>query len=92
MPKYVWELLRETALQTTRVTLTGANGQDLEAMGELLVMDKTKVQFKAVVARDGRRCLLSGTQLIAKGYTFTLSQQEKFSRSTKWRHKSDHIT
>ena len=36
MPKHVWEQLgeREPTLQTTKVTLRGANGQDLGAMGE----------------------------------------------------------
>ena len=55
MPKCVWEQLREPALQTTNVTLRGANEQDLGAMGEVQVrgfVEKIKVQFKAVVARD----------------------------------------
>ena len=37
MPKYVWEQLGEPTLQTTRVTLRGANGSDLGAIGEVLV-------------------------------------------------------
>ena len=35
MPKHVWEQLAEPSLQTTRVTLRGANGQVLGAMGEV---------------------------------------------------------
>ena len=71
MPK--WEQLGEPTLQSTSVTLKGAKRQDLGAIGEVLVkgfIGKVKVQFKVVVARDARRCLLSGTQLRAKGYTF----------------------
>ena len=74
MPKYVWEQLGEPTLQTTRVTLRGT-----KRMGELLVkrfIGQTKVQFTAVVARDARRCFMSGTQLRAKGYTLTLNQLE----------------
>ena len=44
---------------------------------------KPKVQFTAVVARDARWCLLSGTQLRAKGYTFTLDQHESFLTQPK---------
>ena len=47
MPQYVWKHLGELALQTIRVTLGGANGQDFGAMGELLVrgfLGKIKVQ------------------------------------------------
>ena len=76
MPKCVWEQLGEPALQTTNVTLRGANGQDLGAMGEVQVryfIEKIKVQFTAVVTRDARRCFLSGTQLRTKGYTFFLN-------------------
>ena len=50
-------------------------------MGEAQVRGfkgKTKVQFTAVVVRDGRRCLLSGTQLRTKGYTCTLNQYGSF--------------
>ena len=68
-------------LQTTIVTLRGANGQDLGAMGEVQVIGfigQFKVQFTAVVARDARRCLQSGTQLRTKGYTFPLNQHEGF--------------
>ena len=84
MPKHVWEQLGEPLLQTTRVTLRGANGQDLGAMGEVQVrrfVGKTKVQFTAVVARDARRCLPSGTQLRTKEYTFTLNRQKKVTMS-----------
>ena len=69
MPKHVWEQLGELSMQTTRVSLRGANGQDLGAIGEVQVKDfigKIKVQFTAAVARDARRCLLSGTQLRTK--------------------------
>ena len=58
-----------------------ANGQDLGPMGEVQVSGfsgEIKVQFTAVVARDARRCLLSGTQLRTKGYTFTLNQHGSF--------------
>ena len=41
-------------------------------------LGQIKVQFTAVVARDARRCLLSGTQLRTKGYTFTLNQHGSF--------------
>ena len=81
MSKYVWEQLEEPLLQPSTVTLRGANGQDLGAMGKVLVRNfigGTKVQFIATVAKDARRCLLSGTQLRAKGYTFTLEQQRSF--------------
>ena len=79
MPK--WEQLGEPTLQSTSVTLEGANGQDPGAICEVLVkgfIGKVKVQFKAVVARDARRCLLSGTQLRAKGYTFRLNERGSF--------------
>ena len=55
MPKCLWEQLGEPALQTTNVTLRGASGQDLGAMGEVQVrgfIEKRQVQFKTVVARD----------------------------------------
>ena len=48
MQKCVWEQLGEPALQTTNVTLRGANGQDLGAMVEVQVrgfIGKIKVQF-----------------------------------------------
>ena len=86
MPKCVWEQLGEPALQTTNVTLRGANGQDLGAMVEVQVrgfIGKIKVQFTAVVARDARRCLLSGTQLRTKGHTFSLNQRESFLTQPK---------
>ena len=44
---------------------------------------KIKVKFTAVVARDARRCLLSGTQLRTKGYTFSLNQRESFLTQPK---------
>ena len=70
MPKSVCEQMGEPTLQTTKVTLRGASGQDLGAMGEVRdFIGKVKVQFAAVVARDARRCPLSGTQLRTKGYT-----------------------
>ena len=50
MPKHVWEQLGEPSLQTTRVTLRGANGQALGAMGEVQVrgsIGKIKVPFTA---------------------------------------------
>ena len=81
MPKYVWEQWGEPTLQTTRATLRGAGEQDLGAMGEVQVRGfvvKIKVQFTAVVARDARRCLLSGTQLRTKGLMFTLNQDGCF--------------
>ena len=74
MPKCVWEQFGEPTLQTTNVSLRGANGQDLGAMGEVQVgcfIGKIKVQFTAVAARDARRCLLGGTKLRTKEYTFT---------------------
>ena len=94
MPKYVWEQLGEPTLQTTRVTLRGANGSDLGAIGEVLVRNfqwTKKVQFTAVGARDARRCFLSGTQLRAKGHTFTLNQHESF-HTTKRRRKNNYVT
>ena len=86
MPKCVWEQLGEPAQQTTSVTLRGANGQDLGAMGEVQArgfIGKIKVQFTAVVARDARRCLLSGPQLRTKGYTFSLNHRESFLTQPK---------
>ena len=79
MPKYEWEQLGEPTLRTTRVTLRGANGQDLGAMGVLPVR-KFHSENQSSVHSSGctRRCLLSGTQVRAKGYTFTLNQQESF--------------
>ena len=44
---------------------------------------RVKVEFKAVVARGARRCLLSGTKLRAKGYMFTLNQKESFLEQPK---------
>ena len=55
MPKYVREQLGEPTLQTTRVTLRGADGQDLGAISDLQVrgfIGKIQVQFTTVVARD----------------------------------------
>ena len=68
-------------VQTTNATLRRANEQDLGAMGQVQARrfnGQIKVQFTAVVARDARRCLLSGTQLRTKGYTFTLNQHGSF--------------
>ena len=81
MAKHVWEQLGEPSLRTTRVTLRGANGPDLEAMGEVQVrrfIGKIEVQFTAVVARDATRCLLSVTQLRTKECTFTLNRHGSF--------------
>ena len=53
MPKHVLGQLGEPSLQTTRVTLRGASGLDLGAMGVVQVrgfIGKIKVQFTAVVA------------------------------------------
>ena len=55
-------------------------------MGEVQVrglIGKIKVQFTAVVARDSKRCLLSGTQLRTRGYTFSLNQRESFLTQPK---------
>ena len=90
MLKCVWEQLGEPALQTKNVTLRGANGQDLGPMGDVQARGPTckiKVQFKAVVARDARRCLLSGTKLRTNGYTFTQIQQGSFLTLSKGGHK-----
>ena len=79
MPGYVGEQLGEPTLQPT-------HEQDLGAVGEVLVRGFTgrvKVQFKAVIARDARRCLLSGTQLRAKGCTSTVNQKRELSRTTE---------
>ena len=81
MPKRVWEQLGEPTLQTTKVTLRRANGQDLGAMGEVQVIGfngKIEGQFSAVVARDATRCLLSGTQPRTKGHGITLNQHGSF--------------
>ena len=43
-------------------------------MGEVQVV--SKVQFTARVARDARRCLLSGRQFRTKGYTLSFNQRE----------------
>ena len=37
MPKHVWEQLGEPTMQATKVTLRGAYGQGLGAMGEMQV-------------------------------------------------------
>ena len=79
MPTCVWEQLGEPTLQTTNVTLRGASGQDLGAM-------------VVVVARDARRCLLSGTQLRTKGYTFTLNQHESFFTQRKIGSRETNVT
>ena len=87
MPKHVWEQLGEPTLQTTKVTLTEASGQDLGAMGEVQVgsfIGKIKVQF---TARDARLCLLSGTQLRTKGYTFKLNQHGSFRTQPNGSHE-----
>ena len=94
MPKYVWEQFRAPALQTTRVTLRGANGQDLGAVGELHVrsfIGKIKVQF-TVVARDARRYLLSGTQLRTKVTRVTTLNQHEVPHTTNKRRKSNDVT
>ena len=86
MPKFEWEQLGEPTLQTTRETLRGANGQDLGAVGVLPVR-KFHSENQSSVHSSGctRRCLLNGTQLRAKGYTFTLNQQESFFTQPKGR-------
>ena len=58
MPKHLWEVGRAYNAKTTKVTLRGANGQDLGAVGEGNVrgfVGKIKVHFTAVVARGARR-------------------------------------
>ena len=55
-------------------------------MGEVQVrgfIGEIKVQFRAVVAREARRCLLGGTQRRTKGYTFSLNQRESFLTQPK---------
>ena len=44
---------------------------------------KINVQFTVVVARDARRCLLSGMQLRTKGYTLALNQNGSFLTQPK---------
>ena len=46
-------------------------------------IEKVQVQFKTVVARDARRCLLRGRQLRTHGHTFTLSEQGSFLTQSK---------
>ena len=41
-------------------------------------LEKLEVQFTTMVARDARRCLLSGWQLRTKRCTFTLNQHGSF--------------
>ena len=93
MPTYVWEQLGEPTLQTTRVTLRGANEQDdLGAMGALHVrgfIRKIKIQFTAV-ARDARRCLLSGTQ--NEGIHVHVESTREFPHTTRRRRKSNDVT
>ena len=87
MPKHVLGQLGEPSLQTTRVTLRGASGLDLGAMGVVQIrgfIGKIEVQFTTVVARDARRCLPSGTKLRTQGHTFTSSQHETFLTQPKW--------
>ena len=55
-------------------------------MGEVQVksfIGTIKIQFTAVVARDARRRLLSGTQLRTKGCMFTFNQHESFLTQPK---------
>ena len=85
IPNYVWEQFGEQlTLPTTRVTLRGANGQDRAAMGELLVrgtIEKFKVQFTAVIARDARRCRLSGAQ--SDGINVQVEATREFPQRTR---------
>ena len=46
-------------------------------------LKRFKYSSKTVVARDARRCLLSGIQLLTHGDTFTLSQQGSFLIQSK---------
>ena len=68
-----WESLR-----CTTVTLRGANGQDLGAMGEVQVrgfIGKIKVHFTEVAARDARRCFLSGSNSEHASKQVTMSRE-----------------
>ena len=73
-------------LQTTKATLRGASGQDIGATGEVQAkgfIEQIEVPFTAVVGRDARRCLFSGTQLRTKGYTLTLNSTREIPLTTK---------
>ena len=54
------------------------NGQDLGALGTLLVRSflcSITVQFRAVVARGVGRCVLGGTQPRSMGYAFLFARK-----------------
>ena len=59
----------------------GANGHGLGALGTFVLrsfLGSIKVQFRAVVARDARRCFLSVTQHRSIGYAFLLQENGSY--------------
>ena len=53
---------------------------------------KIKVQFTALLARDARRCLLSGTQTQNEGKHVLFESTRKFPHSTERRPKNNNVT
>ena len=56
IPKHVWEQLGEPTLQTTKVTLRGATGQDLGATGEVQVRSLMGKYHSSVHSSGCTRC------------------------------------
>ena len=81
VPNCAWEQLGEPMLQTKVLHRAEQMDKTLEPWKKF--KSKVKVQFTAVVARDARRCLLSGTQISTQGHTFTLNQHESFTTQPK---------
>ena len=60
------------------MTVRGACGQEQGVLGMILAKGffcSRKLHLRAAVAREARRCLLSGTQLRPQGYTFLTLQR-----------------
>ena len=95
MPKHVWEQLREPSLQTTKVTLRGATGQDLGAMGEVQVkgfIGKTKgpVHISGCTRRE--TTLSEWNVPWNKGIHVHFESAREFSHTTKPQRKGDDVT
>ena len=87
MPKHVWEQLGEPTLQTTKVTLTEASGQDLGAMGEVQVGSfigkiKVSVHSSGCTRRETVPSEWNATQ--NKGIHVQVESTREFSHTTKW--------
>ena len=93
MPKCVWEQLGEPTLQTTSVTLRGANGQDLGATGEVQVrgfIGKSNFSSQQCTRRETMSSEWNTTQ--NEGIHVHFESTRKFPHSTERRPKCNNVT